>query len=256
MARVGKKILEFDSEQDVAVDLSTKISELSAKYIKEKGYFTVVLSGGTLIDTLRKLVEKRDVDWSKWIIFFLDERVVPLTVPDSNYKLAYDGFLSKVGIPKSNIYSIKEKVTPEEAADDYEARLKQLVANKTLPLSPNGFPIFDLMLVGMGPEGHVASLFCWHFQRYETQRWITFIKASPKPPAERITMTFPVINASKHIAMVVTGKEVADAVKVALHESDRGFAYIPLPVQMVSPTNGELTWYLDKDALSKMQGGH
>lgn len=160
-----------------------------------------------------------------------------------------------MGIPKSNVYSIKEKVTPEEAADDYEARLKQLVANKTLPVSPNGFPIFDLMLVGMGPEGHVASLFCWHFERYETKRWITFIKASPKPPAERITMTFPVINASKHIAMVVTGKEVADAVKVALHESHHGYAYIPLPVQMVSPTNGELTWYLDKDALSKMQRG-
>ncbi|KAM7497590.1 hypothetical protein LguiA_022004 [Lonicera macranthoides] len=67
-------------------------------------------------------------------------------------------------------------------------------------------------------------------------------------------MTFPVINASKHIAMAVTGKEVADAVKVALHKSDQGYAYIPLPVQMVSPTNGELTWYLDKDALSKKQG--
>lgn len=246
-------VKKFNSEEDVAVDLAKYIADLSSKFIKEKGSFTVVLSGGTLIDTLRKLLEPPyidSVDWSKWIIFFLDERVVPLNHPDCNYKLAYDGFLCKVPIPPDNIYPINETLSPEEAAEDYEARLKQLVEKKKIPLSiSSGFPKFDLMLLGMGPDGHVASLFCWHFQRYEKKRWVTFIKASPKPPDERITFTFPLINSSSNIALVVTGDEVADAANVAL--GNRCCQHIPLPVQMVSP-EGELTWFLDKDAAQKL----
>nr|GEW54206.1 probable 6-phosphogluconolactonase 4, chloroplastic [Tanacetum cinerariifolium] len=179
------------------------------------------------------------IHWSKWLIFFLDERVVPLDNSDSNYKLAYDGFLSKVPLPNGNIYPIKEGLSPEETADEYEHRLKHLVANKTLRTShATGFAKFDLMLVGMGPEGHIASLFCWHFQRFEKQKWVTFIIDSPKPPAQRITFTFPLINSASEIAMVVTEEDAADAVKVALgkHAND-GY---PLPVQKVSP-EGTLT---------------
>jgi len=246
-------VLIFHDEEKVAVDLAKYIADLSAKFIREKNSFSVVLSGGSMIDTMRKLLEPHylhSVEWSKWMIFFLDERVVPLTDPDSNYKLAYDGFLSKVPIPKSHIYAINDKLSPEAAADDYEARLKHLVHTKKLPLScVSGFPKFDLMLVGMGPEGHVASLFCWHFQRYEKKRWVTFIKDSPKLPAERITFTFPVINASSTIALVITGDEVAYAVKVALGNNSSD--HIPLPIEMVSP-EGELTWFLDKDATSKL----
>ncbi|GJW23974.1 retrotransposon protein, putative, ty1-copia subclass [Tanacetum coccineum] len=202
----------------------------------------------------RKIVEPPylgSVDWSKWLIFWLDERVVPLDHPDSNYKLAYDGFLSKVPIPESNIYPIKEGLSPEEAADEYEQRLKNLVANKTLKTSPvTGFAKFDLMLVGMGPDGHVASLFCWHFQRFEKTRWVTFITDSPKPPPPRITFTFPLINSASEIALVIVGEEKADAVKVALGEhADYGY---PLPVQKVKP-EGRLTWFLDNGATSLLK---
>ncbi|KAK9076735.1 hypothetical protein SSX86_005069 [Deinandra increscens subsp. villosa] len=246
-------IHKFESEEQVAVALAIYILHLSVKSIAANGTFSVVLSGGTLIHTLRKLTEPPYVsstDWSKWLIFFLDERVVPLDHPDSNYKLAYDGFLRKVSIPESNIYPIKEKLSPEEAADEYEERLKHLVANGTLKTSPTtGFAKFDLMLVGMGPEGHVASLFCWHFQRFEKKKWVTFITDSPKPPPRRITFTFPLINSADEIAMVVTGEDAADAVKVALgkHAAD----YYPLPVQKVSPEGG-LTWFLDKEAASEL----
>ncbi|KAK3042003.1 hypothetical protein RJ639_001705 [Escallonia herrerae] len=241
------------SEEDVAVALAKYIADLSDKSVKGKGSFSVALSGGSLIHTLRKLLEppyKNTVAWSKWFIFFLDERVVPLDDPDSNYKLAYDGFLSKIPIPPGNVYAINDTLSPERAADEYEARLKDLVKRKTLSISvTNGFPKLDLMLVGMGPEGHVASLFCWHFQRYEKKRWVTFIKDSPKPPSKRITFTFPVINSASNVAMVITGEDLASAVKVALgtHSSD----FIPLPVQMVLP-EGELTWFLDMDAASKL----
>ncbi|KAI3701500.1 hypothetical protein L6452_26627 [Arctium lappa] len=247
-------IQTFETEEQVAVALAVYILHLSAKFIAANGSFSVVLSGGTLIDTLRKLVEPPYVDsieWSKWSIFFLDERVVPLDHPDSNYKLAYDGFLSKVPIPESNIYPIKERLSPSDTADEYEQRLKQLVANNTLRTSPNtGFAKFDLMLVGMGPEGHVASLFGWHFQRFEKKRWVTFITDSPKPPPPRITFTFPLINSASEIAMVVTGEDAADAVNVALGKH-ASYGY-PLPVQKVSPEGG-LTWFLDMAATSELR---
>ncbi|KAK1437481.1 hypothetical protein QVD17_03272 [Tagetes erecta] len=247
-------IHKLEAESHVADALAKYISDLSSKFIAANGSFSVVLSGGSLIDTLRKLLEApyvSSIDWAKWLIFFLDERVVPLDHPDSNYKLAYDGFLSKVPIPKSNVYPIKEKLSPEEAADEYEQRLKQLVANKTLRASPTtGFAKFDLILGGMGPDGHVASLFCWHFQRFEKTKWVTFITDSPKPPPPRITFTFPLINSADEIAMVVTGEDAADAVKVALGKH-ASYGY-PLPVQKVSP-EGKLTWFLDSEATSELK---
>ncbi|CAI9786256.1 unnamed protein product [Fraxinus pennsylvanica] len=247
-------ILKFDSEEDVAVALAKYTADLSEKYIRDKGSFSVVLSGGTLIDTLRKMVEppyKDSVDWSKWLIFWVDERVVPLDSDDSNYKLACDGFLLKVPIPSGNIYAINDKLSPDGAANDYEARLKHLVESKIIPISDaSGFPKFDLMLLGMGPDGHVASLFPTHQQRYEKKRWVTFITDSPKPPPPRITFTFPVINSSSEIAMVVTGADLANTVKIALGGGlEPGST--PLPCMEVSPEGG-LTWFLDKDAASKL----
>ncbi|KAG8381087.1 hypothetical protein BUALT_Bualt06G0085800 [Buddleja alternifolia] len=246
-----KNVLKFDSEEDVAVALAKYTAELSEKYIKEKGSFSVVLSGGTLIDTLRKLVEhpyKSSVDWSKWLIFWVDERVVPLDDKDSNYLLAVQGFLSKVPIPAKNIYAINYSKSPDDVAKDYEARLKNLVEKKVIPLSATGFPKFDLMLLGVGPDGHVASLFPNRPQRDEKERWVTFITDSPKPPPPRITFTFPVINSSSDIAMVVTDKEEAHAVAVAL---GRIIVCPTLPCAEVSATK-ELTWFLDKDAASDL----
>ncbi|RAL51492.1 unnamed protein product [Cuscuta campestris] len=250
----GKKsVLKFDSEDDVAVALAKYTADLSAKFIALKNSFTVVLSGGSLIDTMRKLVEapsKESVDWAKWRIFWVDERVVPLDNPDSNYLLAFNGFLSKVPIPSENIYAINDKKTPEGAADDYEARLRQLVESKILPLSPTGFPKFDLMLLGMGPDGHVASLFPNRPQRHEKERWVTFITDSPKPPPPRITFTFPVINSASENAMVITGVELANMVNIALGDGVPPDG-IPPPCTEVSAED-KLTWFLDKDAASKL----
>ncbi|KAL8538116.1 hypothetical protein ACS0TY_000174 [Phlomoides rotata] len=248
------KVLKFDTEEDVAVALAKYTADLSEKYIKEKGSFSVVLSGGTLIYTLRKLVGspyKESVDWSKWLIFWVDERVVPLDHEDSNYLLASRGFLSKVPIPPSNIYAINDKKSPEGAADDYEECLKHLVEKNIIPISSiSGFPKFDLMLLGMGPDGHVASLFPSHQQRYEKKRWVTFITDSPKPPPPRITFTFPVINSASEIAMVITGVKLVDTTKIALGIGNTPSSP-PLPCTEVS-AEGELTWFLDKDAAAKL----
>lgn len=162
------------------------------------------------------------------------------------------GFFWQVPIPSSNIYAINDKESPEGAAADYEARLKQLIESKVLPLSAiTGFPKFDLMLLGMGPDGHVASLFPLHPHRHEKERLVTFITDSPKPPPPRITFTFPVINSASEIAMVVTGAELAHMVDVALGNAPPPDG-IPPPCTEVSAEE-ELTWFLDKDAASELQ---
>ncbi|MBA0744462.1 hypothetical protein Gogos_007082 [Gossypium gossypioides] len=246
------KVEVFDSEENLSVSLAKYTADLAAKFSKEKGSFTVVLSGGSLIKSLRKLVEPPYVDaidWSTWHVFWVDERVVPKDHDDSNYKLAFDGFLSKVPILPGNVYAINDALSAEGAADDYETCLKHLVKSNVLSVSTaTGFPKFDLMLLGMGPDGHVASLFPGHPLVKENKKWVTFIKDSPKPPPERITFTFPVINSSAHIALVICGAGKAGPVHSALGNSQNSD---PLPVQMVSP-EGELVWFLDKDAASKL----
>ncbi|KAL2527516.1 putative 6-phosphogluconolactonase 5 [Abeliophyllum distichum] len=246
------KVQVFDSEEDLAVSLAKYTSDLANKFAQERDSFTVVLSGGSLVKSLRKLVEPPyvdSVDWSKWRVFWVDERVVPKGHPDSNYLLAYDGFLSKVPIPAGNVYAINDALSAEGAADDYETCLKHLVKNKIIDQSEgSGFPKFDLMLLGMGPDGHIASLFPGHPLCQENEKWVTFIKNSPKPPPERISFTFPVINSSAHVALVVAGAGKADVVHAALGDDSKSDK---LPVQMVSP-EGELTWFLDKGAASKL----
>ncbi|PRQ60538.1 putative 6-phosphogluconolactonase [Rosa chinensis] len=247
-----KKVEVFDSEEQLAVQLAKYTADLSDKFSKERGAFTVVLSGGSLIKALRKLCEAPyldSVEWGKWHVLWVDERVVPKDHEDSNYKLALDGFLSKVPIPAGNVYAINDALSAEGAADDYETCLKHLVTQGVLATSKaTGFPKFDLMLLGMGPDGHVASLFPGHPLVNEKEKWVTFIKDSPKPPPERITFTFPVINSSAYIAMVVNGAGKSGAVQTALGNSENSAT---LPVQLVAPED-ELTWFLDKEAASKL----
>lgn len=246
------KLNVFDSEEELSVSLAKYVADLSDKFVKERGAFTVVLSGGSLIKSLRKLLEApyvNSIDWSKWHVFWVDERVVPKDHPDSNYKLAFDNFLSKVPIPPAHIYAINDTLPAEGAAEDYEACLRGLVKTNVIATSEaTGFPKFDLQLLGMGPDGHVASLFPGHPLVNEDKKWVTFIKDSPKPPPERITFTFPVINSSAYVALVICGSGKAGAVKTALsenHSSER------LPVQMVS-AEGELKWFLDKEAAAML----
>ncbi|KAK4384805.1 putative 6-phosphogluconolactonase 4, chloroplastic [Sesamum angolense] len=212
-----QNVIILPTEEDVATALAPYVAGLSEKTISEKGSFSVVLSGGTLIQTLRKLTEcpyKETVNWSKWLIFWVDERVVPLNNPDSNYLLALNGFLSKVPIPKKNIYPIHYTPSSEVVAKDYERRLMKLVEHK----------------------------------RYDKTDWVTNIDDSPKPPPKRITFTFPVINSANYIAMVVTDKEEADAVAITLEHIP---VRPPLPCSEVKAQE-ELTWFLDRDAASKL----
>ncbi|XP_051138023.1 probable 6-phosphogluconolactonase 4, chloroplastic [Andrographis paniculata] len=246
------KVNVFKSEEELAVSLAKYTADLSAKVCAGRNSFTVVISGGSLVKSLRKLIEPpyiESVDWSKWHVFWVDERVVPKDHPDSNYLLASNEFLSKVPIPAGNIHSINDAVSAEGAADDYEACLKRLIEHKVIDqTAANGFPKFDLMLLGMGPDGHIASLFPGHPLLQENKKLVTSIKDSPKPPPERISFTLPVINSSAAVALIVAGASKSAAVHTALSSSSDPNA---LPVQLVAP-QGELVWFLDNEAASKL----
>ncbi|ONK58847.1 uncharacterized protein A4U43_C08F350 [Asparagus officinalis] len=218
---IKKGLMVFESEGDLATKLAeytTGLSGLSGKFTAERGAFTVVISGGSLVKALRSL-----------------EKLSTFCVP----------------IPPGHVYAINEALSAEGAADDYETCLKQLVKSGVLQKSTSTeFPKFDLMLLGMGPDGHVASLFPGHPLLNEKERWITFIKDSPKPPPERITFTFPVINSSANIALVATGSGKAGVVQKAL--GGENSASELLPVQMITLEDGELTWFADRAAASKL----
>ncbi|XP_010541501.1 PREDICTED: probable 6-phosphogluconolactonase 5, chloroplastic [Tarenaya hassleriana] len=249
MAADKRRVEVFDGEEDLAVALAKYTADLSDKFCKERGAFTVVLSGGSLIKSLRKLAEPPyvdSIDWSKWHIFWVDERVVPKHHVDSNYKLAYDGLLCKVPIPDGNVYAINDALNAEGAAEDYETCIKQLVKNNIILTSQSsGFPKFDLMLLGMGPDGHLASLFPGHHLCNENKKWVTCITDSPKPPPERITLSFPVINSAGYNAMVVCGSGKAESVEKSLKSTGN------LPAGSLAAED-ELVWFLDKAAASKL----
>ncbi|KAL9225431.1 hypothetical protein vseg_001359 [Gypsophila vaccaria] len=237
----------FNTNEELSISLANYTSNLSNKFIKQKGVFNVVFSGGYLFEFLRKLLEPpivESIDWAKWQVFWVDERVVPRDHPESNYNLAFTQFLSKVPILIGNVYAINDSLPPEKAATNYEARIKQLVKNNMIATSTDRFPAFDLILLGMGPDGHVASLFPGHPQINEYNKWVTFINDSPKLPPRRITFTLPVINAASYNAFVISGSGEAEAVKKVF---DHNQSYEPLPAQKVS-AQVEVKWFLDKEA--------
>lgn len=151
----------------------------------------------------------------------------------------------------SHVHSINDTVSAEKAAADYEFVLRQLVRTRVVSVSDiSDCPKFDLILLGMGPDGHVASLFPNHSVLDEKKEWVTFITDSPKSPPERITFTLPVINSASNVAVVVTGSSKADAVHTVL---DMVETESPLPAKLVQPTKGKLVWFLDSAAASKLE---
>ncbi|KAK4791258.1 hypothetical protein SAY86_031671 [Trapa natans] len=187
----------YESIDDLSINLAEYIAELSEASVKDHGVFSIALSGGSLISMMGKLREapyNRTIDWRRWHVFWTNERVVSKSHSDSNYKLAKDVFLSKVPVVPSHVHSINDTVSAEEAANEYEFIIRQLVRTRIVGVSSiSDCPKFDLILLEMGPDGHVASLFPRHHAMNEKNEWVTFLTDSPKPPWERITFTLPIV---------------------------------------------------------------
>ncbi|GFZ45123.1 6-phosphogluconolactonase-like protein 1 [Saitozyma sp. JCM 24511] len=231
---------------DILVDsLANFVVKAQRDAVEKRGKFTIALSRGSLAANLRGLVGQENVQWDKWEVFFCDEAAVPLSDDDSNYHSNYLSFLSTVPIPPSQVHTIDPSLINdlEELADQYE---KQLV-NHFAASNAARYPTFDLMLLGMGPDGETASLFPGHELLSERDAWVSYLEDAPRGPKKRITMTLPVLTHCYRAVFVVSGTEKADMLHTILDEPETG-----LPCSRVRPAApGLVFWFADAEAASK-----
>lgn len=215
--------------------------------VSERGRFTIALSGGSTPKSLYNLLAsnaRSTLPWEQMFFFWGDERHVPPTHPDSNYQMANEAMLSKVPVPPGNIYRMAtENPDAAAAADAYEKVLR-----KFFQLGPDGVPRFDLILLGLGPDGHTASLFPGTAALQEKSRlvvanWVDKLKAY------RLSLTLPVLNDARCVTFLVSGTDKAAVLKSVLEENVPGEQY---PAKLVRPEDGKLIWLIDRGAASEL----
>ncbi len=213
--------------------------------IGAQGRFSVALSGGATPKALYSLLASyyANFAWNRTFLFFGDERHVPPSDPESNYRMVNESLLSKIEIPAENVFRVHaENPDAEIAASQYEDQVRHFFA-----LKPLEFPRFDLILLGMGPDGHTASLFPGS-PALEEQSRLVVANWVEKFKTHRITFTFPVLNHAAEAMFMASGSDKADMVHQVLESKNT----LLLPSQRIHPTNGKLLWMLDEAAAVKL----
>jgi 6-phosphogluconolactonase len=227
------------------------ILEACMQVIHARGVAYLALAGGATPRLAYALLSQPEyasrMEWSSLQVYWSDERLVPPSHPDSNYRLAAEALISRVPIPPQNVHRMRGELAPAESARDYEDMMRG-----SLPEGEGGFPCFDLMMVGMGDDGHIASLFPGSPALLEEQRWVVASEHSQPPPplVARLSLTLPVINASAQVLVIVSGEKKAERVRQVLEDSP---ASQPLPAQLIKPRRGKLIWLLDTAAGSRLK---
>jgi 6-phosphogluconolactonase len=233
-----------------ALDLGLKAAEIFAgcaeESVRAKGVFTVALSGGTTPVSLYRILASRAhsflsrVHWERTHFFWADERYVPLDHEDSNYRLVREHMLSGIPVPGENVHPIDTRFPDaSDAARDYERLLREF-----FHIAKGEWPRFDLVLLGMGKDGHTASLFPGTAVLAETERLVAE-QWVDRLGMYRITLTPPVLNRSSFLMFLVSGRDKAETLRAVLcgprspHE---------LPAQLIAPLEGRLLWVVDRDA--------
>ena len=239
----GKPILHvYTNPEELRKCTNDMILEEEKKAVNDHGFFAVGLSGGSVAKLVSEgLRERANVQWDKWRIYFCDERHVPFDSEDSTYALYKRELFDKVGLKPENVFAIDPDLSIDEAAQDYTEKIRKVFPGDDLPT-------FDLLLLGMGPDGHTCSLFPDHPALKVTDCLIVSITNSPKPPPTRITMTFPVLCNAHNAYVIATGAAKATAVKQSL-EPDKGVD--PLPAGRAR--SKELHWIMDQAASSQLK---
>jgi 6-phosphogluconolactonase len=237
------EIIVAEDPSALAEAAAQAIVEVATEAVNTHGRFTIALAGGsTPRATYERLARPplRDrMPWDRTWVFFGDERGVEPGHPDSNYRMANESLLSKVPVPPAQVARIRgEADDPEEAASEYGRRLGEVFACRRGEL-----PRFDLVLLGMGVDGHTGSLFPGSPVLKEVFRPVAAVHAAAASIPQRFTFTFPVINAAARVMFLVAGAEKAKVLKAVLGEPNSS-----LPAAMVRPTNGRLIWLLDRPA--------
>ena len=236
------EIYVFRDKAELFKGAAAEIARTANSAAQSNEKFSIALSGGTSPKGLFTLLASGDappIPWDKTYFFWGDERHVPPDNSESNYRMANETLLAKLSVSESHIFRVHSEESAEKAASDYEQEIKAF-----FQLRPGEFPRFDLILLGMGPDGHTASLFPGTTALQENNRlvvanWVDKLKT------ERITMTYPVLNNAAAVMFLVIGADKAPVVREVLEDSAS-----ELPSRKVRPTSGKLMWMLDEPAAS------
>jgi 6-phosphogluconolactonase len=241
------KVCVFRDSKAASDFAVNKWMEISHESVKNKGFFTVALSGGrTPIDFYTMLsASKNQLLWKKTHIFLVDERFVPPSHKESNYCLIQEHLLKAIDIQKGNIHPVQtEEATSEIAAERYEADIRQFFNT----VRDDKIPKFDLIMLGIGEDGHTASLFPGSSSLKEKQR-LTIPVIAVKPPHKRISLTLPVLTNAKRIMFLVTGSQKAGIVREIVEESESR-----LPASLVRRRTRSVYLVIDEGAASLLSG--
>ncbi|MBX2991291.1 MAG: 6-phosphogluconolactonase [Bacteroidetes bacterium] len=243
---MNTRVLCFESAEELHRATASDIIQMLNGAIRTSGQSSLMLSGGTTPGAVyRQLASKplqSQLDWRAVHVFWGDERCVPPTEKESNYRMAYEALLGHVPIPDQNIHRIRGELTPTTAAEKYEQEIREFFS-----LNNDDLPRFDVTLLGLGEDGHTASLFPETTILNEASLLVANVYV-PKLDAQRISVTYPVLNNSGTVTFIVTGGGKASILRDVL-EGDAD----PYPAGKIRPRNGSLFWYIDRAAGSKLR---
>jgi 6-phosphogluconolactonase len=236
-----KKIEVYPDLSQLYTAVADFFADRSRETVARFGKCTLALPGGTTPRGLYALLSREPyrslVPWPQVHVFWGDERCVPKNDCRSNYRLAYELLLAPLSVPELNVHRVVvENIPSPQAAERYEKHLRQF-----FQLAPGQFPMFDLILLGMGPDGHTASLFPQGPELKVVDRLVTWSQKDPSSP-ERVTLTLQTINRARNVAFLIAGSDKATALRSVLDE-DRSF-----PAALVKPDNHQLTFFVDEAA--------
>ena len=240
-------IRKLTTPQELFEAAAEEVVRAATEACAERGRFTLVLAGGSTPRSLYNLLAtnaRSSLPWDKTFFFWGDERHVPPSDPESNYRMANEAMLSKIPVLPGNVFRIPaENPDAVAAAAAYEQTLRKFFGP-----GPGEWPHFDLILLGMGPDGHTASLFpetpgLQDRSRLVVANWVEKLKTS------RITLTLPVLNAARCVAFLVSGSEKATVLREVVEGIAPGENY---PAKLVRPTDGKLIWFVDRAAASEL----
>lgn len=239
-------IKQYDKPEDLALAFALWFNQHSKEKLQHQEYLTLALSGGSTPQVLFDYwVANPDhkPDWSRIHIFWVDERCVPPNNKESNYRMTREHLLQHIDMPDTQIHRIKGENNAEKEAQRYGKELQSVVPMR------DGWPCFDVLILGMGADGHTASIFPDRLELITSSDFCA-VAQHPQTGQWRVSLTGEVINRAKQIAFLVTGESKASKVAQILHKEKD---YLNNPAAHIQPTNGQLTWYLDLAAASLLR---
>jgi 6-phosphogluconolactonase len=238
-------IRKLTTPQELFEAAAEEVVRAANQAVTERGRFTIALSGGSTPKNLYTLLAtnaRTSLPWDRMYFFWSDERHVPPDDPESNYRMAEEAILSKIPVAAGNVFRVPaENPDAAAAAEAYEQTLRKFFA-----VEAGQVPRFDLILLGMGPDGHTASLFPETAALREKSRLVVANRVE-KLKTSRITFTLPLLNAARCVAFLVSGTDKASALHEVLEGNAQGEQY---PAKLVQPSDGKLIWFLDRAAAS------